>query len=391
MTQHNNFIPVAQPDLSGNEKKYLLNCLSSSWISSKGKFINNFEESFAKFIGSKFAISTSNGTTALHLAVAALGIGKGDEVIVPDLTFIASANVVSYTGAKPVLVDVDRQTWNIDPDKIEQSISKRTKAILVVHLYGYPANMNKTIPLAKKHNLFVIEDAAEAHGAEIRMRLRHLGGGRMDSRPKGGGIWRKVGSIGDVGCFSFYGNKIITTGEGGIVVTNNRKLAEKIRILRDHGQTPTRRYYHEVIGFNYRMTNLQAAIGCAQLERIEEFIERKRKIARLYNSHLKNIPGITLPPGTPWAKSVYWLYSILINKPYPKGRDQLIELLLKENIESRPFFYPLHQLPPYKQKGNFPNANFLSKSGISLPSSCTLTDEEIEKIAGIIKRLEKRD
>lgn len=377
MTQYNNFIPVAEPDLSGNERKYLLDCLSSSWISSKGKFIEKFEENFARFIGCKFGVSTSNGTTALHLALVALGIGRGDEVIVPDLTFIASSNVVVYTGAKPVLVDVERQTWNIDPEKIEQAVSPKTKAIIVVHLYGHPANMNKIIPLAKKHNLFVIEDAAEAHGAEIRIQNKKT--------------WIKVGSIGDVGCFSFYGNKIITTGEGGMVVTNNKKLAENIKILRDHGQTPTRRYYHEVIGFNYRMTNLQAAIGCAQLERIEEFIERKRKIARLYNSHLKNIPGITLPPEVSWAKSVYWLYSILINKPYPKGRDQLIKFLLKENIESRPFFYPLHQLPPYKQKGNFPNANFLSKSGISLPSSCRLKDEEIEKIVGIIKRLEKRD
>ncbi len=363
------FIPVAQPDLSGNESKYVNQCLSSSWISSKGKFIDRFERDFAKFIGAKYAIATSNGTTALHLSLTALGIGEKDEVLVPDLTFIASANTIVYTGAKAILVDVDRQNWNIDPRKIEDKISSTTKAIMIVHLYGNPADMNKIMPIAKKSGLFVIEDAAEAHGAEVRIN----------------NTWKKVGSIGEAGCFSFYGNKIITTGEGGMVVTNNKELAEKMRVLRDHGQKPDRRYYHEVIGFNYRMTNLQAAIGCAQLERIKEFIRKKREIAKLYNQYLRNIPGVTLPKEEAYAKNVYWMYSVLLDKPYPKTRDQLINLLLRDKIESRPFFYPIHQLPPYRQRGNFQNADYLSTHGMNLPSSITLQEVEIKRICDVIK------
>jgi len=365
----NLFIPLAEPDLDGNESKYLSECICSSWISSKGVFVNKFESSFAKFTKTQFAISTSNGTTALHLSLEALGIKRGDEVIVPDLTFIASANAVSYTGAKVVLVDVDRKTWNIDPIKIRLRISSRTKAIMVVHLYGHPAKMSEIIQIAKEKNLTVIEDAAEAHGAEVK--IKH---------------WEKVGGIGDVGCFSFYGNKIITTGEGGMVVTNNRKLAEKMRILRDHGQKPDRRYYHEVIGYNYRMTNLQAAIGCAQLERIEKFIKRKRAIAKLYNHYLSGIEGIILFPETSWAKSVYWMYSILVDRPYPKTRDQLMQILAKKRIETRPFFYPLHQLPPYKQHNLFPNSTYLAAHGINLPSGVTLKDSEIERVAQIVKQ-----
>jgi perosamine synthetase len=370
--EKNYFIPVAKPDLGGNERKYLNKCISSSWISSKGEFIDKFEAGFAKFIKTRYAVSTSNGTTALHLALVALGIGEKDEVIVPDLTFIASANAVSYTGAKAVLVDVERKTWNIDPKKIQQKISSKTKAIMIVHLYGHPANMDQIIPIAKKNNLIIIEDAAEAHGAEVKMKQ-----------------WSKVGSIGEVGCFSFYGNKIITTGEGGMVVTNNRELADKMRMLRDHGQKPDRRYYHEVIGFNYRMTNLQAAIGLAQLERIDKFIKLKRLIAQFYNKHLKNIPGIILPPQEGWARSVFWMYSILIDKPYPYTRDQLIYILQKKNIESRPFFYPLHSLPPYKIKDDFKNSDYLSQHGLNLPSSVTLTKKDIQRIAYIIQSLKK--
>ncbi len=367
----NKFIPVAQPDLGGNEKKYVDECIQSSWISSKGKFIDRFEKEFAEYIGVKYAVSTSNGTTALHLAITALGIGKGNEVIVPDLTFIACANTVAYTGAKPVFVDVEKNTWNIDPAKIEEKITPRTRAIMAVHLYGHPADLNKILILAQKYKLLVIEDAAEAHGAEIKV----------------GNQWRKVGSIGEVGCFSFYGNKIITTGEGGMVVTNNKKLAEKMKILRDHGQTPERRYYHEIIGFNYRMTNVQAAIGCAQLERINEFIIKKRNIAKLFNKYLSQIPGITPPPGKSWAKSVYWMYSILIDQPFFKSRDQLVNIMAKEGIETRPFFYPLHTLPPYKEIGNYPISNYLSLHGINLPSSVTINKADILKIIGVLKKL----
>lgn len=359
-------VPVAEPDLSGNEKKYINECIDSGWISSKGDFINQFEEEFARFIGAKYAVTTSNGTTALHLALHALGIGSGDEVIIPDLTFIATANTVLYTGARPILTEVEKDTGNIDADKIEEKITKRTKALLIVHLYGHPSDMQKILTISNRHKLLVIEDAAEAHGAQA--------------------YGKRVGGIGDAGCFSFYGNKIITTGEGGMVVSNNKKLTDKMKMLRDHGQDPRRRYYHPVVGFNYRMTNMQAAIGLAQLERIKSFIDKKRMIATSYNSYLSDIKGIQIPVEKSWAKHVYWMYSILVDKPYPKNRDELIEILRTEKIETRPFFYPLHTLPPYLINGNFPNASYLSAHGINLPSSTKLTISDIKRITHCIIR-----
>lgn len=365
-----NSIPVAEPNINGNERKYVLDCLASTWISSRGEYITRFENGFAKFIGTKYAIATSNGTTALHLALLALGIGNGDEVIVPDLTFVASANTVAYTGAKPIFADVDRTTWNIDPQKIEKSITNKTRAIMVVHLYGNPANMEKIMRISQEYNLFIVEDAAEAHGAQIKMREK----------------WKKVGSIGHIGCFSFYGNKIITTGEGGMVVTNNKKYAEKMRVLRDHGQDPKRRYYHKIIGYNYRMTNIQAAIGVAQLEKIDAFIAKKVWIANIYNLLLANIKGITLPPQARSGKNVYWMYSVLLDKPYALSRDKLMKVLLKKRVETRPFFYPITSLPPYKSKTDNFNSSYLSKHGINLPSSVTLQEEQIHYICDVIKK-----
>lgn len=373
MMKNQKFIPVAEPELGGNEKKYILDCLDTNWISSKGKYIEKFEDAFAKYIGSSYSVSSSNGTTALHLALLALGIKKRDEVIVPNLTFIASANVVVYAGAKPILVDVEEKTWNIDPNEIERNISKNTKVIMAVHLYGHPADMNSIMGIAKKYNLTVLEDAAEAHGAEVLIGL-----------PKN---WKKVGSIGEIGCFSFYGNKIITTGEGGMIVTDNKQFADKMRILRDHGQHPQRRYYHTVVGYNYRMTNLQAAIGLAQLERIKKFIEKKRVIANFYTKKLKNVKGITLPPDEKWAKNVYWMYSIIVDKPFTLRRNELMEILRQNNIETRPFFYPVSYMPPYKNTAyNDKNAEYLSKHGINLPSSVTLNNSDIERICTIIKK-----
>ena len=303
------FIPVYEPELSGNELKYLTKCIKTNWISSLGEYVAQFEEDFGKFVGTRYAVSSSSGTTALHLALAALGIGKGDEVIVPDLTFVATANAVSYTGARPVFVDASHDTWNIDPRSMARKITKSTKAIIAVHLYGHSADMDAILALAKAHGLWVIEDAAEAHGAEYK--------------------GNKVGSLGDIGCFSFYGNKIITTGEGGMVVTNNADTAKRVKMLRDHAMSQDQVYWHEVIGYNYRMTNVQAAIGVAQLERIASIIEIKRENAMIYNSFLKDIPGIVLPPELPWAKSVYWMYSILIEKTAGISRNTLM-LALKE-------------------------------------------------------------
>ncbi|MBI2617092.1 DegT/DnrJ/EryC1/StrS family aminotransferase [Candidatus Gottesmanbacteria bacterium] len=374
MKQKRAFIPIAHPDLHGNEAKYVESCLSSSWISSKGNFITKFEEQFAKYIGTKYAIAVSNGTVALHLSLVGLGIGKGDEVLIPDLTFVATANAVTFTGATPVFIDVDDSSWGISPQMLEKKVTKHTKAIIVVHLYGRPADMESIIPIAQKFNLKIIEDAAEAHGAEVSLKNKNKTN------------WKKVGSIGDVGCFSFYGNKIITTGEGGMITTNNSSLVEKMRMLRNHGQDLKRQYYHSVVGFNYRMTNIQAALGCAQLERIDQFLQKRVLIAQKYTMKLKDIPGIIPHPRKAGERSVYWMYSILVRKPYSLTSDKLMKNLGKENIETRPFFYPLHILPPYRMKGEFPVSNYLSRHGVSLPSSVFLRNEEIEVIAAIIRK-----
>lgn len=362
-------IPVAEPSLSDEELKNVIEAVKSGWISSKGEFISRFEKDFASFVGVKYGISTSSGTTALHLALEAIGVKKGDEIIVPTLTFVATANVVKYCNAKPVFVDSHPDYWCIDPEKIEEKITRNTKAIIPVHLYGHPADMDAIMDIAADHDLYVIEDAAEAHGAEYK--------------------GKRVGSIGDIGCFSFYGNKTITTGEGGMCVTNNEELAEKMNLLKNHGMDPKRRYWYDVIGYNYRMTNLQAAVGVAQLNKIEKFIEIKRKNAELYNSLLREIDGITLPPEMSWAKNVYWMYSILIDEEkFGINRDKLMKELEKEGIETRPFFYPMHTLPPHFRKEKYPVAEFLSKRGINLPSAVTLKKEEVEYICQKIK--EKR-
>jgi perosamine synthetase len=352
-------IPIAEPSLGDEELKNITSAVKSGWISSKGHFIIEFEEGFAKYCGTKHGVATSNGTTALHLALAALGIGKGDEVIMPALTFISTANAVSFTGAKSVFVDSHPRYWCIDPEKIKERITEKTKAIIPVHLYGHPCDMDPIKEIAEEYDLRIIEDAAEAHGAEYK--------------------GKKVGCLSDISCFSFYGNKIITCGEGGMCLTNDDGLAEKMRILRDHGMNPKKRYWHDVIGFNYRMTNLQAAIGVAQLGKLDRFIAEKRRIAASYNRLLEGKRGIKTPPQESWAKSVYWMYSILI-----ENRDGMIKKLKEEEIDSRPFFPPVHQQPPYKRRDKYPVAEDLSLRGLNLPSSVTLKDEDIERITKVI-------
>ncbi len=360
------FIPVAEPVLLGNEKKYVWECLESGWISGSGKYVEAFEKEFARFCGVAHAIAVSNGTAALHVALLALGIKAGDEVIVPDLTYIASANAVTYCGAKPVFADVDSATWTLDPADVARKISPRTKAIMPVHLYGHPAEMNQILKLAEQHKLYVVEDAAEAHGAEYEK--------------------RRVGSLGDIATFSFYGNKIITTGEGGMVVTDDEDLAAKVRLLKGQGMDTARRYWFPIVGYNYRMTNIQAAIGLAQLERIDWFIERRREVARWYDNLLKELPLITTPVEASWAKNVYWLYSICLPEDY--NRDLLIAQLLEEGIETRPFFPPLHHMPPYlddDEGAKCPVAVGLAARGLSLPSSATLTEEDVTYIVGVLR------
>lgn len=363
-------IPVAEPSLGDKELENIIEAVKSGWISSKGKFIPEFEESFAKYCNCKYGVATSNGTTALHLALTALGISKGDEVIVPDLTFIATANAVTYCNAKPIFVDSHPEYWGIDPEKIEEKITKNTKAIIPVHLYGHPCNMDPIMDIAEDYELYVIEDAAEAHGA-----------GYKD---------KKVGSFGDISCFSFYGNKIITTGEGGMCVTDNRVLAEKMRILRDHGMNPNKKFWHDVIGFNYRMTNMQAAIGLAQLQKLNEFIDKKRQIAKRYEDGLEEFAKegkITLHPEMKWAKCVYWMYSILVEDKFAISRDELMKKLEEKGIETRPFFYPIHEMPPYKLNEKFEISEELARKGMNLPSSISLDEEKIKTITKSIKEL----
>jgi perosamine synthetase len=363
-------IPLTEPKLNGNELEYVTECIQSGWISSQGKYVNKFEEAFGMYVGCSNTLAVSNGTVALHLALVALGIGPGDEVIVPDLTFAASVNAVIFTGASPVLVDVDKTTMVIDPDNLNSVINSRTKAILPVHLYGYPANMTNLMALAKKHGLLVIEDCAEAIGT----------------------YWNgmHVGTFGDAATFSFYGNKTLTTGEGGMIVFRNRHICDRAKILRDHGMSVERRYWHEEIGFNYRLTNLQAAVGVAQLERVNSFVDKKRWIASQYNKLLKGVAILQLPSelGCGEGQNSYWLYTvILMNEKYTK-RNKVITYLKGQGIDSRPVFYPMHEMPPYKKYAlsgeRYIASSYLSNGGISLPSSYTITEKEIEHVCSTL-------
>ncbi len=360
-------IPVFEPWLSENVRRYVMDCVESGWISSLGEYVGRFEREFARFCEARHAVATSNGTTALHLALATLGIGPGDEVLVPDLTFVATANAVRYTGATPVLVDADPVTWTLDAEDARRKVTPRTRVVIPVHLYGHPVNLDPVLELARAWGLKVVEDAAEAHGA----------------RYKG----RRVGALGDVGVFSFYGNKIITTGEGGMVVTNDPALAERAAFLRDHAMDPKRRYYHPEVGFNYRMTNIQAAIGCAQLEQAGAILDRRKVIAATYEAELAGVAGLTRPPAAPWAENVYWMYSVLVEPEFGRDRAAVREGLRARGIDSRPFFVPLHELPPYRSDAAFPVATALARQGINLPSGTGLRPEEIATVCAALREL----
>lgn len=348
-------IPVYQPSLTGNEKKYVIECLDSSWISSKGKFISLFEEKFSDFIGIKYSISVCNGTVALHLALLALGIGKGDEVIVPTLTYIASVNSITYTGAEPVFADSLNDTWQIDPEDIRKKITPKTKAIMAVHLYGHPCEMSEILKICKEFNLFLIEDCAEAIGSKYE--------------------GKHVGTFGDIATFSFFGNKTISTGEGGMVVTNDETLYDRALHFKGQGLAKYRQYWHDVIGYNYRMTNICAAIGLAQLEQVQLFIAKKRQIADWYKELLKNTTYIFHQEKNNVFHS-YWMCSILINDI--KKRDSLREHLGNYGIETRPLFYPVHTMPMYSTKfQKHKIAEDLGWRGINLPSYPDLSYDDI--------------
>lgn len=364
------YYPIATPILNGNEKKYVMDCLESTWISSNGSYLNQFEQQFASFCHTKHAIACSNGTTALHLALLAHGLGAGDEVIVPTLTFVATANAVTYCGATPVFVDADPETWNMDIASIERNISPRTKGIIAVHLYGHPADMDLIMDIASRHGLFVVEDAAEAIGAQYK--------GRM------------AGSLGHTATFSLFGNKIITTGEGGVLTTNDDQIAGRVRLLRGQGIDSTKKYWHPVIGYNYRMTNIQAAIGCAQLEKVDWHIQQRIRVAMYYYENLHEDTRLTLPVQKVWAKNVYWMMSIVLKNQNEQARDNLMIQLKEHGIETRPFFYPMHILPPYANQqplSDFPVANSIAAQGFNLPSHGHLTLEDVQYICDTLKNL----
>ncbi len=370
------FLPVCSPSLDGNEERYVLEALRTGWISSAGEYVRRFEEGFAAWCGRRFGVSTTSGTTALHLALRALGIGPGDEVILPDFTMVASLFAVLYVGARPVFVDVEPDTWNIDPEQIEAAVTPRTRAIMPVHIYGHPCDMDPIMAVAARHGLAVVEDAAEAHGAEYR--------------------GRRCGSFGVLNAFSFFANKILTTGEGGMVVTDDESLAERCRYYRNlcFPLTGSRDYIHDDLGYNFRLTNLQAAVGVAQLERADDLVRRRRAVARAYLERLSGIPGVQLPVERPGVVNVYWMFGIIIDPgAYGMDRDTLTEALRREGIDSRPFFKPLHRqkvLAACGQAataGEFRVTERLAAGGLYLPTGPVITEKEIDRVAEAIARL----
>lgn len=367
----NDFIPVNRPDLSGREKEYVVQCIDSGWISSEGPCVAQFEETFSKQVGRAHGVAVANGSVALDMAVAALDIGAGDEVIMPSFTIISCAAAVVRAGAKPILVDSDPDTWNMVPEQVEASITPRTKAIMVVHIYGLPVDMDPILAIAQRHGLPIIEDAAEMHGQTYR--------------------GKACGSFGVISTFSFYPNKHITTGEGGMVVTDDAAIAERCRSLRNLCFQPARRFVHEELGWNFRMTNLQAALGLAQLERLEQTVVRKRAIGRRYRELLDGTPGITLPlEKTDYAENIYWVFGVVLHDDLACDAEQMMEDLAQQKVGTRPFFWPMHEQPVFHKRGwyvneSHPVAERIARRGFYLPSGLGLTDEELEYSAAALK------
>jgi len=365
------FIPVNRPDLAGREREYLLECIESGWISSEGPFVEKFEAAMSGAVGRRYGVAVTNGSAAIDVAVAALNLGSGDEVIMPTFTIISCAASLVRAGATPVLVDSDPVTWNMDVGQVAQRITARTRAILVVHIYGLPVDMGPLLELAKDHGLHIIEDAAEMHGQ----------------------TWngRACGSFGAISTFSFYSNKHVATGEGGMVVMDDPDLAERCRSLRNLCFVPERRFVHENLGWNFRMTNMQAALGLAQLERLQDFVERKRRMGARYDELLSGTPGLELPPSrTSYAQSVYWVYGLLLSDAVPHDASTMIRRLSKLGVGARPFFWPMHQQPVFRHRGLFegeshPVAERIARRGFYVPSGLGLTDRELERVAAAVR------
>jgi perosamine synthetase len=367
-------IPVSTPNLAGNEETYVVDAIRSTWISSAGIYVDRFEAEFSRIIGSKYASSAANGTAALHLALLALDAGPGDEIIIPAFTYVAVANAVRYVGATPVLVDVSPQTWCLDPTKVEAAITPKSRGVIAVHIYGHPCDMDAINAIAKPRGLWVVEDAAEAHFATYK--------GRM------------AGSLADIATFSFYGNKVIACGEGGALTYNDDALHDRIRMLRSQGMDRERRYFHPIVGYNYRLTNVACAILCAQLERRDALIARRNEIYGRYAARLGTIPGVGLQPVANWAHVSPWLYCVTIDEGgFGVSRDALMARLREQGVDTRPFFVDIHQLPPYQDRGragDFPVGEELSRTGMNLPTYPDLTDEQVDRVCAAIEDVHRQ-
>jgi len=365
-------IPISNIIFQGNEVDYVRDAVESNWVSSIGSYIDKFEIDFAATMDCSFAVSVNNGTSALLLALKALDIGPGDEVIVPSLTFAATVNAIIYAGATPVLVDSLEDHWNLDPVKVENAVTSSTKAIIPVHLYGHPCDMASILLIATKYDLFVVEDAAEAHNAVS--------------------LSKKVGSLGTIGCFSFYGNKILTTGEGGMCVTQDAALNDRLRTLRDHGMNKNRRYWHDEVGFNFRMTNLNAALGVAQLEQLSGFLQRRKHLSNLYDQGFTSLSESVYTKTSPFGDPVHWLYCLFVKESCHIKRDDLITKLKEYNIDVRPVFHPAHAMPPYKKlrrSVSMQNSEIFGSYGLNLPINPTLTNEDVQYIIEAIGEILK--
>lgn len=374
-------IPVNEPLLMEREAQLVAECVRTGWVSSAGRFIDEFERQWAEYCGRRHGIAVCNGTAALQVAMAALDLEPGDEVILPTFTIISCALAVTQAGGTPVLVDSDPRTWTLDVSAVAKRVTPRTKAIMAVHIYGHPADMDPILELAERHGLAVIEDAAEAHGAEYLSRRAH---------PQG--AWLRCGKFGTASCFSFYANKLITTGEGGMIVTDDARMAEKARLLRNLYFHPTRRYYHEAMGFNFRMTNLQAALGLAQFERMEAIVAKKRWMGQEYTKHLQDLATLQLPPQEPWARSVYWMYGIVVSADTGMSAADVAHALRERGVETRPFFLGMHDQPVFRQRGwflneSYPVAERLAAQGLYLPSGMALTHDQLRRVVDAVREV----
>jgi perosamine synthetase len=372
MDELQNIIPVSEPLIGDNVLPLVRECLDTGWLSSDGRFVREFERKWSSYCGTKYGVAVSSGTAALQISVASLKLERGSEIIIPSWTIISCAIAVLEAGCVPVLVDCDPETWCMNLDQVESKVSPKTRAVMPVHMFGHPVDMRRLAAVAKKHDLFIIEDAAEAHGAEVS--------------------GCRVGGLGDLGCFSFYANKIVTTGEGGMVVTNNLELADKLRSLRNLCFRSDRRFFHTEIGHNYRLTNLQAAIGVAQIDRIDAHIEKKRWIAACYRERLKSLNQIALPVEREWAKNVYWMFGLVLHSEVPFDAAEFARRLRERGVDTRPFFLGMHEQPVFRAMGLFerepyPVSEILARRGLYIPSGLTLTESQIDRVCDAIKQI----